>query len=159
MDTTITFDEVATLIGVNIPSLEPRPTFKKIRALCRHFKQALQRLPCPQSTFHRWKGLIMSRELYPLLTGLNNAFCLPMDPGPNANYTQPVVPGVVPDLTLLSRTEQATIDMHFAHQKHYFLPLQNIQRACFTALNAIINNAFKVSTNAAIQGWHAGMTV
>ncbi len=92
----------------------------------------------------------MLRELYALLTGLNNAFHLPMDPDPNANYTWPVAPGAVPDLTPLSRTKQATIDMHFACQKHYFLLLQNIKCACFTALDASINDAFKVFTNSAI---------
>ncbi len=106
MDTTITYDEVATLIRVNIPSLEPCPTFKKIRTLCHHFEQALQCLPCLQSTLHGWKGLIMLRKLYALLTGLNNAFRLPMDLGPNTNYTWPVAPGAVPDLTPLSRTSR-----------------------------------------------------
>jgi hypothetical protein len=101
----------------------------------------------------------MSRELYALLTGLNNAFRLPMDPDPNANYTWSVAPGEVPDLTPVSRTMQATIDMQFARQKHYFLSLQNIEHVCFTALNTSINNGFKVSTDPAIQGWHAGMTV
>jgi hypothetical protein len=76
MDTAITYDEVATLIRVNILLLEPRPTFKKIRALCHHFEQALQHLPCPQSTLHGWKDLIILRELYALLTGLNNVFRL-----------------------------------------------------------------------------------
>ena len=33
MDATITYDEVAALIGVNIPTLEPRPNFERIRAL------------------------------------------------------------------------------------------------------------------------------
>jgi hypothetical protein len=37
--------------------------------------------------------------------------------------------------------------------------MQNIERACFTALNASVNNAFKVSNNPVIQGWHAGMQV
>jgi hypothetical protein len=44
MDSTITFDEVTTLVVANLPSLELRPTFEQIRALCRHFKRALQRL-------------------------------------------------------------------------------------------------------------------
>ncbi len=35
----------------------------------------------------------------------------------------------------------------------------NIKQACFTAVNACINNAFKVSNDPTIQGWHAGMTV
>jgi hypothetical protein len=159
MDTTITYDEVATLIGVNIPLLEPCPTSEKIRALRRHFEQALQRLPCPQSTLHGWKDLIMSRELYALLTSLNKAFCLPLNPSPNADYTRPVALGAVLDLTPLSHTKQATIDMRFAHQKHYLLLLQKIKRACFTALDASINDVFKVSTDPTIQGWHAGMTV
>jgi hypothetical protein len=51
------------------------------------------------------------------------------------------------------------IDTNFACQKHYFSSLQNIECACFTALNASINDAIKVSTDPAIQGWHAGITV
>jgi hypothetical protein len=59
MDVTITYDEVAALIGINIPSLEPRPNFEHIRVLRLHFERALQCLPCPQSTQLRWKGLVM----------------------------------------------------------------------------------------------------
>jgi hypothetical protein len=35
----------------------------------------------------------------------------------------------------------------------------NIKRACFMAVDACINNAFKVSNDPTIQGWHAGMSV
>ncbi len=35
MDNTIPYDEVAALVGVNIPTLEPHPNFERIRALCR----------------------------------------------------------------------------------------------------------------------------
>ncbi len=35
----------------------------------------------------------------------------------------------------------------------------NIEQACFMAVDACINDAFKVSNNPTIQGWHAGMTV
>ena len=35
----------------------------------------------------------------------------------------------------------------------------NIERACFMAVDACINDAFKVSNDPTIQGWHAGMTV
>ncbi len=51
------------------------------------------------------------------------------------------------------------IDTTFAHHKHYFLSTRNIERACFTVLDLTINNAFKVSNDPAIQGWHAGMSV
>jgi hypothetical protein len=37
--------------------------------------------------------------------------------------------------------------------------MQNIERACFTALDASVNDAFKVSNDPAVQGWHAGMRV
>ncbi len=37
--------------------------------------------------------------------------------------------------------------------------MQNIERACFTALDASINNAFKVSNDPNVRGWHAGMRV
>jgi hypothetical protein len=159
MDLTITFDEVTTLVGANIPSLEPRPTFKRIRTLRRHFERALQRLPCPQSTLHGWKGLVMASELYTLLTGQNNPFRAPIDPGAVAIYTRPVVTGQPVDLSPLSRTEQATINTQFARQKHYFLSLKNIERACFTVLDVSINDAFEVSTDPMIRGWHAGMSV
>jgi len=101
----------------------------------------------------------MARELYTLLTGQNNPFRVPVEPGVVAIYTRPVVAGQQVDLLPLSRTEQATIDTQFAQQKHYFLSLQNIERACFTVLNASINDAFKVSTDPTIRGWHAGMSV
>jgi len=101
----------------------------------------------------------MARELYTLLTGQNNPFRAPIDPGVVAIYTRPVVTGQPVDLSPLSRTEQATINMQFARQKHYFLSLKNIERACFTVLDASINDAFKVSTDPMIRGWHAGMSV
>jgi hypothetical protein len=44
MDATIAYDEVAALVGVNIPTLEPRPNFERIRMLRRHLERALQRL-------------------------------------------------------------------------------------------------------------------
>jgi hypothetical protein len=55
--------------------------------------------------------------------------------------------------------EQVSINMHFARAKHYYLSMHNIERACFTALNVSINDAFKVSNDPTIQGWHAGMRV
>ena len=37
--------------------------------------------------------------------------------------------------------------------------MQNIERACFTALDSSINDAFKLSNDPSVQGWHAGMRV
>jgi hypothetical protein len=37
--------------------------------------------------------------------------------------------------------------------------MHNIKRAFFTALDAKINDAFKVSNDPSIEGWHAGMRV
>ncbi len=36
--------------------------------------------------------------------------------------------------------------------------MRNIEHACFTALDSSINDAFKVSKDPAIQGWHVGMS-
>jgi hypothetical protein len=37
--------------------------------------------------------------------------------------------------------------------------MQNIEQACVTALDSSINDAFKVSNDPTVQGWHAGMRV
>ena len=103
MDATITYDEVAALIGVNIPTLEPHPNFKRMCTLRRHLERALQRLPCPQSVQHGWKGMVTARELYSLLT--NVIFHLPTNPGAAAVYVRARVTGQPVDNTPLSRTE------------------------------------------------------
>ena len=137
MDATITYDEVATLVGVNIPMLEPHPNFERIRTLRRHLERALQCVPCPQSVQHGWKGMVMARELYSLLT--NIPFRLPTNPGAAAVYVCARVMGQPVDNTPLLRTEQASIDTLFNCHKHYLLLMQNIERTCFTALDASIN--------------------
>ncbi len=157
MDATITYDEVATLVGVNIPTLEPRPYFERIRALHRHLERCLQCLPCPQSINHGWKGMVMARELYSLLT--NIPFRLPTNPGAAAVYVRTIETGQPANNASLSRTEQASIDTSFNRRKHYFLLMQNIERACFTALDSSINDAFTVLNDPTVQGWHAGMRV
>jgi hypothetical protein len=95
----------------------------------------------------------MSRAMYALLTV--NAFCLPNDTGPAADYTH-ADPN---DTTPLTRTEQATVDAAFIRQCHYYQSMQNIECACFTALDSSIDDAFKISNDPAIVGWHAGMNV
>jgi hypothetical protein len=157
MDATITYNEVTALVGVNIPSLEPHPNFKQIQNLCRHFKHAFQRLPCPQSLQHGWKGMVMARELYTLLTV--TPFYLPINPGNALIYVPPVVMGKPVNNAPLTRTDQATINTCFNRLKHYFMLMQNIKRACFTALDARINDPFKVSNMANGHGWHADMRV
>jgi hypothetical protein len=148
---------VPALVGVNILTLDPHPNFEKIGVLCRHFERVLQCLPCPQSTLYGWKGMVMAQELYTLLTP--TPFCLPKDPGDAAVYICPVAAGQPVNTTLLTRTEQATINTRFAHAKHYFLLMCNIERVSFTALDASINDAFKVSNDPTIQSWHASMRV
>ncbi len=155
-DTTITYDEVAALLGT-ILSLKPCPNFDQMRVLRRHIEQALQCLPCPQSTLHGWKGMVMAQELYALLTP--TPLRLPTNPGPNTVYMQAIVnPGNVPYPTPLTYTEQAMIDTTFTCPKHYFLSMRNIDCTCVTAFDLSINDAFKVPNDPAIQGWHAWMS-
>jgi hypothetical protein len=154
MDATITYDEVAALIGPNIPLLEPHPTFESIRVLHHHFEHAPSSIShAPKSTHLKWKGLVMLHAMYLLLTV--NAFGTQNYLGPAADYTR----ANPANLTLLTRVEQASIDTTFAREKHYFHSMQIIERACFTALDASINDAFKLSNNPTIIRWHAGMTV
>jgi len=101
--------------------------------------------------------MVMARELYSLLT--NVPFRLPTNPGAAAIYVRARVTGQPVDNTPLSRTEQASIDTLFNRRKHYFLSMQNIECACFTALDASINDAFKISNDPNVRGWHAGMRV
>jgi len=101
--------------------------------------------------------MVMARELYSLLT--STPFCLPTNPGAAVVYVRAVATGQPVNDAPLSRTEQASIDSLFNCRKHYFLSMQNIKRACFTALDASINYAFKVSNDPNIRGWHAGMRV
>jgi hypothetical protein len=156
MDATITYDEVYAIVGTNIPSLEPLPNFERIRKLRRHFENALQCLPCPQSVQHGWKGMVMAQNMYALLT--TTPFRIPTTLGDTPTYLRAVLTGEPADNSPLTGTEQATIDSTFAHRKHYFLSMRNIERACFTALDSSVNDAFKLSNLAGIRGWHAGMT-
>jgi hypothetical protein len=148
MDVAISYDEVAALVGVNIPTLEPRPNFECIRTLRRHFERALQCLPCPQSIQHGWKGMVMACKLYALLT--IQLFRLPTNPGATAIYIRSQTPGQPVNTTPLTRTEQASINSLFNCRKAYFLSMQNIERACFTALDVSVNDAFKVSNDPAV---------
>jgi hypothetical protein len=118
MDATISYDEVAALVGVNIPTLEPRPNFEHILTLRRHSECALQCLPCPQSVQHGWKGMVMARELHALLT--IQPFRLPTDPGATAIYIHSQTPGQPGNNAPLTRTEQASIDSLFNCRKAYF---------------------------------------
>ena len=117
MDATITYDEVVALVGVNIPTLEPHPNFERICALRRHLERCLQGLPCPQSVQQGWKGMVMARELYSLLT--NIPFHLPTNPEAAAVYVRAIVTGQPVNNAPLSRTEQALIDTLFNRCKQH----------------------------------------
>jgi hypothetical protein len=86
MGVTITYDKVVALLVSNIPLLEPRLNFESICILHCHFKCALQRLPCLQSTQYGWQGLVMSRAMCGRL--IVNAFHLPNNPEPAVDYTR-----------------------------------------------------------------------
>jgi hypothetical protein len=155
MDATITYHEVAAVIGTNIPLLEPHPSFEHIQNLRRHSKCALQCIPCPQSIQHGWRGVVMAHALYTLLTV--NMFRLPTNSGDAAIYIRPILLGKTINTSLLTRTEQASIFTCFNCQKHYYLLMQNIEPVCLTSLNSSINNTFKISSITNSCDWHAGM--
>jgi hypothetical protein len=145
---------VTAAIG-NLPSLDPRPNVVNIRALRVHIERALQPLPCPQSVHHGWKGLAMSRAMYAHLVTGGTPFRTPNDPGPAAIYTWADPNDVRP----LRRTEQATVDVTFARQKHYYTSYTNINRVVYAALRTGVNKAFQVSNIAGVARWPAGMDI
>ncbi len=62
------------------------------------------------------------------------------------------------NMTPLKCTKQASIDTAFACKRHYYQSLINIKHACFIALDANIDDAFKVSNiPTTIVSWHKGM--
>jgi hypothetical protein len=101
--------------------------------------------------------MVMAHKLYALLT--TSPFCLPTNPGAAGVYVCSQIPGQSVNNAPLSRTEQESIESLFNCHKHYYLSMQNMERACFTALYTSINNAFKVLNDPNVRGWHAGMRV
>jgi hypothetical protein len=94
-------------------------------------------------------------------------FRLPTDPSPVAVYACALPPhpvrnadgNLVIDNLPLTRPEIATIDAEFLRCKNYYRLMIHIKRACFDAIDACINDKFKVSNDPTIVGWHAGMSV
>ena len=112
-----------------------------------------------------WKGLVVARPLYALI--ILASFHLPTDPGPVAVYAHALPPHPVRDANVilvidnfpLMRPEIITIDGEFLRHKNYYCLMINIKWACFDAIDACINNAFKVFNDPTIVSWHAGMSI
>ncbi len=100
--------------------------------------------------------MVMAPTMYTLITA--TPFRFPISPGDTPTYIRATLAGEPVNTTPITWTEQAAIDSTFARCKHYFLSMQNIKRACFTALDSSVNDAFKLSNLAGVCGWHAGMT-
>jgi hypothetical protein len=83
MDTIITYNEVAALIG-NPPSIAPCPNFMNLCILLCHLECALQHMSCPQSNIYGWAGLITAYPMYALM--MTTPFRVPNDPGPLVIY-------------------------------------------------------------------------
>jgi hypothetical protein len=118
MDSTITHNEVTMLVGTNLLALDLCPNFERIHICC-HFERVLQCLPCPQTSLHGWKGMVIALELYALLT--LNAFHLPNNPGKTTVYVRTALASQPVDTLPLMQMEQATIDKRFTCMKHYFM--------------------------------------
>jgi hypothetical protein len=80
--------------------------------------------------------MVTARELYALLKTF--AFRLLVNPDDTASYMRPTIVGEIVNTTPLTHTEQALINTLFMHQKNYFMSMQNIERACYTALDTSI---------------------
>ena len=59
----VTFEEVATRIGI-LPTLEPRPNAKNIKALMKALTEAVQGISSYQSTRFGYMGMVVTPEEY-----------------------------------------------------------------------------------------------
>jgi hypothetical protein len=132
MDHLITYKEAMVFLK-NTPMLAPRPDFVKICALQKHIIMALKQLMCPQSTIHRWSGLVMGPVMQVLIEP-TTPFVLVAD---SSNY--PLYNNFATEAAIKMTNKR------FEHDKNYYLSFLNINRACFCMLNDNIAEQFKAS--------------
>ena len=63
----VTFEDAAARIGI-LPSLEPRPNTKNLRALIKALTESVQGIPSYQSEKYGYMGMVVTPEEY-VLTG------------------------------------------------------------------------------------------
>jgi hypothetical protein len=68
MDLVITYDMVKGLLA-NSASIGNRLNFFNLRALRKHFSNALKCIICPQSTVNGWSDVVLLPKMYTLVNG------------------------------------------------------------------------------------------
>ena len=143
MNNIISYNTVKKLVE-NPPSIGDRPNCFNLRALRNHFARKLKNLECPQSRINGWLGFVLSPPMYSLI-----------DPNPwrmdvlNMASIVPEFPprfepdGITPKA--YSREETMNITTRHTIQQNYHLTAQNIYRGVYDALDAHVDDAFKVA--------------
>ena len=151
MDTTIEYDTVKTLVA-NPPNLDPRPNFFNLRELRLHFARALKKIPCPQSGVNGWSGAVMSPKMYALIDG--TPFHLNIAPATDVADFPPLFAADGITSIPYKREETIKINATFKRNKNYNDTWLNIYRAVYDALDAHVNDAYKVAptTNLLFHG-------
>jgi hypothetical protein len=145
MNQLITFDEAAGFLR-NPPSLALRPDFPKIHALCihalcKHLTQVLKQLDCP------WMGQLSN--------GPNNV-SIDRDVRLHSASQPRQYPNVSP---VCRHPEHQDGRLCVGECKEYFLSYINISRTCFSMLDELVPNHFKVLNNPALLRWNPMMSI
>jgi hypothetical protein len=158
MDVVITYDTVKTVVE-NPPSLGNQPNFFNLCTLQTHFACALKRIPCPQSTINGWSSMVLTPDMYALISA---------KPFTNEMELKTLVPNFPPifesnGTMIIPYTCEQTLKVtaEFACKKNYYHTACNIYHAVYNALDMHIDNAFKVapSTIPPTIGWNASMSL
>jgi hypothetical protein len=145
----------------NPPSLGDRPNFFNLQDLQSHFAH-VKRIACPQSQVKGWAGFVLTPTMYshidpkPFDLKLLNLPTTTRVPKFPQIYTADST-----TIVLYTREQMLCITTTFTHQKNYYNTACNVYCAVYDALDAHINNAFKVAppTTPPTIGWNALMSL
>ncbi len=147
------------MLVANLPSLGNQPNFFNLCTLRNHFTCALKRIPCPQSTINGWSGVVLTPNMYALISA--KPFTIEME-------LKPLVPDFPPifknnGTTIIPYTCEQVLKVtaKFARKKNYYDTACNIYHAVYDALDTHVDDAFKVapSTIPPTIGWNASMSL
>ena len=123
----ITYEEAAARIGT-LPTLEPRPNTRNLRALIKCLTEAVQEIPSFQSIKYGYMGMVVTPEEY-ALTGETAWQDFP-DPG----FHRPLGGNA---------TEQRDAETEFQARKTIYASQENVRNAINKALTKAVPASFR----------------
>ena len=123
----VTFEDAAARIGV-LPSLEPRPNTKNLRALIKALTEAVQGIPSYQSEKYGYMGMVVTPEEY-VLTGEQ-----PWQDFPDPGYHRELGG---------TASKQKDRETEFQARKTVYVSQENVRNAINQALTKAVPATFR----------------